>query len=48
MASVCERTITTEQPALLSAKLVPTFAYRGCRVASAMDPYGVLSDFYTG
>jgi hypothetical protein len=24
---------------LLSAKLVPTFAYRGCYVASVTDPY---------
>jgi hypothetical protein len=24
----------------LSAKLVPTFADRGCRVVSATDPYG--------
>jgi hypothetical protein len=24
----------------LSAKLVPTFAVRGCRVVSATDPYG--------
>jgi hypothetical protein len=25
---------------LLSAKLVPTFADRGCRVVSATDPHG--------
>jgi hypothetical protein len=29
----------------LSAKLVPTFADRGCHVFSAMDPYGRILDF---
>jgi hypothetical protein len=29
----------------LSANLVPTFADRGCRVVSAMDPYGSILDF---
>jgi hypothetical protein len=29
----------------LSAKLVPTFAYRGCRVVSATDPYGHAREF---
>jgi hypothetical protein len=32
----------TDQPSdrRFSAKLVPTFADRGCRVVSATDPYG--------
>jgi hypothetical protein len=30
----------TDTASLLSAKLVPTFAAGGCRVASAADPYG--------
>jgi hypothetical protein len=29
----------------LSTKLVPTFADRGCRVVSAMDPYGRILGF---
>jgi hypothetical protein len=29
----------------LSAKLVPTFADRGCRVVSATDPYGRILGF---
>jgi hypothetical protein len=29
----------------LSAKLVPTFAYRGCYVVSVTDPYGRINDF---
>jgi hypothetical protein len=29
----------------LSAKLVPTFADRGCHVVSVMDPYGLILDF---
>jgi hypothetical protein len=29
----------------LSAKLVPTFADRGCRVVSATDPHGRSLDF---
>jgi hypothetical protein len=29
----------------LSAKLVPTFADRGCRVVSATDPQGRILDF---
>jgi hypothetical protein len=29
----------------LSAKLVPTFADKGCRVVSAADPYGRILDF---
>jgi hypothetical protein len=32
----------------LSAKLVPTFADRGCRVVSATDPAAVNSVFLTG
>jgi hypothetical protein len=38
MALVCERTIPIERPPL-SAKLVPTFADRGCPVVSATDPH---------
>jgi hypothetical protein len=29
----------------LSAKLVPTFADRGCNVVSVTDPYGRILDF---
>jgi CBS-domain-containing membrane protein len=29
----------------LSAKLVPTFADRGCHVVSVMDPYGNILGF---
>jgi hypothetical protein len=29
----------------LSAKLVPTFADRGCHVVSMMDPYGRILSF---
>jgi hypothetical protein len=36
---VRKRTIPTERPPL-SAKLVPTFAERGCRVVSETNPYG--------
>jgi hypothetical protein len=39
VAWVRERTIPTERP-LLFAKLVPTFADRGCHVVSVTDPYG--------
>jgi hypothetical protein len=38
VALVRERTITTSYRCM-SAKLVPTFAARGCRVVSATDPY---------
>jgi hypothetical protein len=31
---------TDRATAALSAKLVPTFADRGCHVVSATDPYG--------
>jgi hypothetical protein len=31
----------------LSAKLVPTFADRGCHVVSVTDPYGRILDFIT-
>jgi hypothetical protein len=30
----------------LSAKLVPTFADRGCQVVCVTDPYGRILDFY--
>jgi hypothetical protein len=39
-----KRTIPTERPPL-SAKLVPTFADRGCRVVSATDPHGRILGF---
>jgi hypothetical protein len=39
VALVCERTIPTERPPLL-AKLMPTFADRGCRMVSATDSHG--------
>jgi hypothetical protein len=39
VASVRKQTIPTDDRRL-SAKLVPTFADRGCRVVSAADPYG--------
>jgi hypothetical protein len=29
----------------MSAKLVPTFADRGCRMVSAADPHGYILDF---
>jgi hypothetical protein len=29
----------------MSAKLVPTFAYRGCRMVSATDPHGHILGF---
>jgi hypothetical protein len=29
----------------LSAKLMPTFAYRGCHMVSMTDPYGRILDF---
>jgi hypothetical protein len=32
----------------MSAKLVPTFADRGCRVVSATDPQGSILVFQTG
>jgi hypothetical protein len=35
-----KRTIPTERPPLLSAKLMPIFAAKGCRVVSATDPHG--------
>jgi CBS-domain-containing membrane protein len=41
---VRERTILTERP-LLVAKLVPTFADRGCHVVSVMDPHGHILGF---
>jgi hypothetical protein len=44
VALVRKRTITNERPPL-SAKLVPTFADRGCRVASAADPHGRILGF---
>jgi hypothetical protein len=34
------RQLTKPSDRRLSAKLVPTFADRGCRVVSATDPYG--------
>jgi hypothetical protein len=39
VAIVLKRTIPTERPRLL-AKLVSTFADRGCRVVSTTDPHG--------
>jgi hypothetical protein len=37
----------TKSDRRLSAKLVPTFADRGCRVVSATDPYGrILGSLY--
>jgi hypothetical protein len=44
MALVRERTIRAERQQL-SAKLVPTFADRGCRVVSATDPHGRILTF---
>jgi hypothetical protein len=44
MALVRERTVPTERP-LLSAKLMPTFAARECRVVSATDLYGRILGF---
>jgi CBS-domain-containing membrane protein len=35
----------TDQATRLSAKLVPTFANRGCHVVSVMDPYGHIFGF---
>jgi hypothetical protein len=46
VASVHERTIPSDRH--LSAKLMPSFVDRGCRVVSAADPYGYISVFYTG
>jgi hypothetical protein len=43
---VRKRTIPSDRR--LSAKLVPTFADRGCRVVSATDPPAVNSVFLTG
>jgi hypothetical protein len=39
VALIRKRTIPAERR-LLSAKLVPDFADRGCRVVSATDPHG--------
>jgi hypothetical protein len=39
VALVRKRTIPTEDRRM-SAKLVPTFAYIGCRVVSATSPHG--------
>jgi hypothetical protein len=39
-----KRNIPTERPRL-SAKLVPAFADRGCRVVSATDPHGRILGF---
>jgi hypothetical protein len=39
VASVGKRNIPTEQPPLVG-EVVPTFAYRGCRVVSATDSHG--------
>jgi hypothetical protein len=44
VALVRKRTIPTERPPL-SAKLVPTFTDRGCRVVSATDPHGRILGF---
>jgi hypothetical protein len=44
MALVCEQTIPTERPPLVR-KLVPIFAYRGCRVVKATYPHGRILDF---
>jgi hypothetical protein len=41
VALVLEQTIPTERSPLVG--VVPTFAGRGCRVASATDPYGRTS-----
>jgi hypothetical protein len=46
VALVRERTRPSDRR--LSAKLVPTFVDRGCRVVSATDPTAVFSAFYTG
>jgi hypothetical protein len=43
MAWVCERTVPSDRH--LSAKLVQTFADRGCHVGSVTDPYGRILDF---
>jgi CBS-domain-containing membrane protein len=43
VAFVRERTVPTERP--LSARLVPTFADRGCHVLSATNPYGRILGF---
>jgi hypothetical protein len=40
VALVRERTIPTERSPFFLAKLVPTFADRGCRVVSATDSHG--------
>jgi hypothetical protein len=42
---VLERTIPTESDRRMSAKLVATFANRGCRVVNATDPYGRILSF---
>jgi hypothetical protein len=44
MALVCKQTVPIERRRS-SAKLVPTFGDRGCRVVSAMDPHGRNFDF---
>jgi hypothetical protein len=44
MALVRERTVLTERPRL-SAKLMPTFADRRCRVVSSTDPHGRILGF---
>jgi hypothetical protein len=44
LASVCKRTISTGHRRL-SAKLMPDFMDRKCRVVSAADPYGRILRF---
>jgi hypothetical protein len=44
LALVRERTILTSD-SRLSAKVVSTFAERGCHVASVTDPYGCVLGF---
>jgi hypothetical protein len=43
----CESAIELYRPSdrLLSAKLLPTFADRGCHVVSVTDPYGCILGF---
>jgi hypothetical protein len=43
VALVRKRTLPSHRR--LSAKLVPTFANRGCRVVSATDPHGRILGF---
>jgi hypothetical protein len=44
VALVCEQTIPTERPPLV-AKLMPTFADKGCCVVSTMAPHGHILGF---